>query len=114
MQGRGFGRPVPLPQEIKRRGALEHVTGIANLNRRAAHRASVMMYYHNQIKRKLGQRYRLDPAMDDELYVSTLAGYNPALDKNDLLGLLKRLKRRNMNEAEMVRLAIEAAKWIDN
>jgi hypothetical protein len=43
-----------------------------------------------------------------------LAGYNPALDKNDLLGLLKRLKRRNMNEAEMVRLAIEAAKWIDN
>ena len=114
MQGRGFGRPVPLPQEIKRRGALEHVTGIANLNRRAAHRASVMMYYHNQIKRKLGQRYRLDPAMDDELYVSTLAGYNPALDKNDLLGLLKRLKRRNMNEAEMVRLAVEAAKWIDN
>ncbi|MEO5887291.1 MAG: DUF4350 domain-containing protein [Anaerolineales bacterium] len=113
MQGRGFGRPVPLPQEIRRRGALEHVTGIANLNRRAAHRPAVMMYYHNQIKRKLGQRYRLDPAMDDEQYVDTLAGYNPALDKNGLLDLLKRLKRRNVGETEMVHLAVEAAKWID-
>ena len=39
----------------------EHVTGIANLSRRAAHRSAVMMQYHQQIKRKLGQRYRLDP-----------------------------------------------------
>jgi hypothetical protein len=114
MQGRGFGRPVPLPQEIKRRGALEHVTGIANLSRRAAHRSSVMMQYHSQIKRKLGQRYRLDPALNDEDYVNTLAGYNPSLDKNELLNLLKRLKRRDHSETEMVHLAVEAAKWIDN
>ena len=114
MQGRGFGRPVPLPQEIRRRGALEHVTGIANLNRRAAHRPEVMLHYHDQIKRKLGQRYRLDPAMDDEQYVSTLAGYNPTLDKNELLNLLKRLKRRDVNETEMVHLAVAASKWIDN
>jgi len=114
IQGRGFGRPVPLPQEIKRRGALEHVTGIANLSRRAAHRSAVMMQYHNQIKRKLGQRYRLDPAMNDEEYVNTLAGYNPSLDKNELLNLLKRLKRTNLGETEMVHLAVEAAKWIDN
>jgi hypothetical protein len=114
LQGRAFGRPVPLPQEIKRRGALEHVTGIANLNRRAAHRSAVMMHYHDQIKRKLGQRYRLDPGMDDEQYVNTLSGYNPALDKNELLNLLKRLKRRDVNESEMVHLTGEASKWIDN
>jgi hypothetical protein len=114
MQGRSFGRPVPLPQEIRRRGALEHVTGIANLSRRAAHRSSVMMQYHNQIKRKLGQRYRLDPMMSDEEYVNTLAGYNPSMDKNELLNLLKRLRRTNLSEAEMVHLAGEAAKWIDN
>jgi hypothetical protein len=70
IQGRGFGRPVPLPQEIKRRGALEHVTGIANLSRRAAHRPAVMMHYHQQVKRKLGQRYRLDPGMDDKEYAA--------------------------------------------
>lgn len=114
LQGRGFGRPVPLPQEIKRRGAWEHVTGIANLSRRAAHRSAVMLYYHGQIKRKLGQRYRLDPGMDDELYVHTLAGYHLTFNKDELLNLLKRLKRRNVSETEMVQLAVESAKWIDN
>ena len=114
IQGRGFGRPVPLPQEIKRRGALEHVTGIANLSRRAAHRSAVMMHYHQQIKRKLGQRYRLDPGMDDKEYVGALAGYNPSLDKDELLNLLNRLKRRDVSEAEMVHLAAEASEWIDN
>ncbi len=114
LQGRGFGRPIPLPQEIKRRGALEHVTGIANLSRRAAHRSAVMLQYHNQIKRKLGQRYRLDPGMDDETYINTLAGYNPSLDKAELLNILKRLKRKNISETEMVQLAVDAAKWIDN
>jgi hypothetical protein len=103
-----------LPQEIKRRGALEHVTGIANLSRRAAHRSAAMMYYHDQIKRKLGYRYRLDPGMDDEQYVNALAGYKPSLEKSELLHLLKRLKRRDVSEAEMVNLAVEAAKWIDD
>ena len=114
LQGRGFGRPVPLPQEIRRRGALEHVTGIANLSRRAAHRSAVMMHYHDQIKRKLGQRYRLDPGMEDQQYVRALAGYNPELAQDELLNLLKRLKRKDMSEAEMVQLAGEASKWIDN
>jgi hypothetical protein len=114
IQGRGFGRPVPLPQEIKRRGAWEHVTGIANLSRRAAHRSAVMLRYHQQIKRKLGYRYRLDPSLDDKQYVDTLAGYNPTLQKDELLRLLKRLQRRDISEAEMVQLAAEAAKWIDD
>lgn len=114
IQGRGFGRPVPLPQEIKRRGAWEHVTGIANLSRRAAHRSAVLLQYHQQIKRKLGHRYRLDPGMDDKEYVDKLAGYNPALEKDELLNLLKRLKRKDVSETEMVHLAAEAAKWIDN
>jgi hypothetical protein len=114
IQGRGFGRPVPLPQEIRRRGALEHITGIANLSRRAAHRSAVMQQYHQQIKRKLGQRYRLDPNMDDRDYVDKLAGYNPSLEKDELLNLLKRLKQKDISEPEMVHLAAEASQWIDN
>lgn len=114
MQGRGFGRPIPLPHEIKRRGAFEHVAGIANLTRRAAHRTAVLTQYRHQIKRKLGKRYRLDPNMDDESYVNALAGYNPALNKTELLDLLKRLSRRTVNESEMVQFASEAAKWIDD
>jgi hypothetical protein len=114
IQGRGFGRPVPLPQEIRRRGALEHVTGIANLSRRAAHRSAVMMYYHHQIKRKLGQRYRLDSGMDDKWYIDILATYNSSIDKDELLNLLNRLKHKDISETEMVHLAAEAAKWIDS
>jgi hypothetical protein len=113
LQGRGFGRPVPLPQDIKRRGALEHVTGIANLSRRASHRPAVMMHYHQQIKRRLGQRYRLDPNLDDRQYVDALAAYNPALDQEKLSSLLQRMKNKNISEAEMVHLAAEAAEWID-
>jgi hypothetical protein len=113
VQGRGFGRPVPLPQETRRRGALEHITGIANLGRRASHRPAVMMHYHQQIKRKLGQRYRLDPNMDDKQYVDVLAAYNPSLDKDGLLNLLERLKNKNISETEMVHLAAEASRWID-
>jgi uncharacterized protein DUF4350 len=114
IQGRGFGRPVPLPQEIKRRGALEHVTGIANLSRRAAHRSAVMLHYHQQIKRKLGQRYRLDSNLDDREYVDALGGYNSSLDKGELLSLLTRLKHQDLSETQMVHLAAEASKWIDN
>ena len=41
-----------------------------------------------------------------------LAGYNPSLEKDELLNLLKRLKRKDVSETEMVQLAAEAAKWI--
>lgn len=114
IQGRGFGRPVPLPQEIKRRGAMEHITGMANLSRRAAHRSAVMLHYHQQIKRRLGQRYRLNPSLEDQEYVDVLSGYNPSIDKEALLKVLKRLKKKDIAEAEMVDLAAEASKWIDD
>ena len=112
LQGRGFGRPIPLQHEIKRRGPLEHVTAVANLNRKAGHRADVLRQYHQWVKRHLGHRYRLDPSLPDEEYVAQLAKYNPALEKEKLLTLLQNLSRRNATESEMVKLAEEASQWI--
>lgn len=112
LQGRGFGRPIPLLNEIKRRGPLEHVTAVANLNRKAGHRADVLRQYHQWVKRHLGHRYRLDPSLPDEEYVAQLAKYNPALEKEKLLHLLQRLNQKNVSESEMVKLAEEASKWI--
>ena len=112
LQGRGFGRPIPLLNEIKRRGPLEHVTAVANLNRKAGHRVDVLRQYRNWVKRQLGARYRLDPSLPDEEYVAQLAKYNPALDKEKLLSLLQRLLQKNVSETEMVKLAEEASKWI--
>ena len=112
LQGRAFGRPIPLQNEIKRRGPLEHVTAVANLNRKAGHRADVLHQYHSWVKRHLGGRYRLDPSLPDEEYVTQLAKYNPALEKEKLLHLLQRLNQKNVSEAEMVKLAEEASKLI--
>lgn len=111
-QGRAFGRPIPLPHEIKRRGPLEHVTAIANLKRRAGHRAEVLQQYRQRLKRNLGRRYRLDPSLPDAEYAETLARYNPSVDKDALLHLLVRLSQGTAGEAGFVRLASEAARWI--
>ncbi|MBI5297894.1 MAG: DUF4350 domain-containing protein [Chloroflexi bacterium] len=112
LQGRGFGRPIPLLREIKRRGPLEHVTAVANLNRKAGHRAAVLAHYHRQLKRHLGKRYRLDPALPDVEYARMLYSYNPAINEHELFYLLTRLSQKNVSDGELVKLADEAAKWM--
>lgn len=112
LQGRAFGRPIPLSHELKRRGPLEHVTAIANLKRKAGHRTEVLQQYHQRVKRHLGRRYRLDPSLPDAEYVNSLAQYNPSIDRQALLDLLKRLSQKAAGEAELVKLASAAARWI--
>jgi hypothetical protein len=112
LQGRAFGRPVPLPGEIKRRGPLEHVTAIANLSRKAGHRNAVMRLYYSRLKRHFARRYSLDPSLPDTDYVRTLAGYNPAIDQSALLHLLHRLAQKDLGEDEMIQLAAKAAEWM--
>lgn len=111
-RGRAFGRAVPLPRELRRRGALEHVSAMANLSRLAGHRIPVLREYHTQLKRTLGRRYRLDPALPDADYVAHLTRYNPAIDGPALLTLLNRLQQKKVSEKELVQIASEAAKWI--
>jgi len=113
IQGRGFGRPLPLAHELRRRGPLEHVNAISNLNRKAGHRASVLQRYRHDVKRYLGKRYRLDPSLPDDEYVKQLVAFNPALDGEALLYLLTNLNSVKVNEAEMVRLAEDASRWME-
>lgn len=112
-QGRGFGRPVPLAHEMHRRGPLEHVTAIANLNRKAGHGNEVLKQYHQRVKRHLGQRYRIDPSVNDADYVHTLSQHNSSIDRDALLNLLQRLSQKNVSEAELLKLASQAARWIN-
>jgi hypothetical protein len=112
LQGRAFGRPVPLAHELKRRGPMEHVTAVANLSRKAGHRREVARQYHHRLKRHLGQRYRLDPTLPDEAYADALAILNPAIEKDELLALLKQLSRAEIGDAELVKLSVEAAQWM--
>jgi hypothetical protein len=112
-QGRLFGRPVPIVREARRRGPIEYLTAIANLNRRAGHRRAVLDQYRQQIRRQLGRRYRLDPDLPDEEFVGRLARYNPNLEAASLLSLLRRLGGHHPGEAEMVKLAEEASRWLE-
>ena len=109
LRGLPFGRPVPLPKDTARRAPLEYITAMANLHRRAGQRRAALRHYHDQLKRRLGRRYRLDPALHDAEYVSRLAGLRPSLDAEALRTLLKDLSQPAVSEETLVRLAGQAA-----
>lgn len=114
LQGRRFGRPVPLAKETIRRRPLEYITALANLSRRAGHRSEILARYYKRLKRRLGARYRLDPELPDERWAAELAHLRPDLDTAGLLDLLKRLHRPFVSENELVKLARESAEWMDD
>jgi hypothetical protein len=112
LQGRPFGRPVPLPHQLTRRAPLEYITALANLNRRAGHRSQVMQQYHQSLKYHLARRYRLNPILPDDAYVNQLVGFRTDLNAVDLRNLLNRLSKRSISEGEMVKLVAETAEWL--
>jgi hypothetical protein len=109
--GRAFGRPVPLPRDSARRAPVEYITALANLNRRAGHRKAVLADYHHRLKRGLGQRYRLDPTLEDDDFVTRLHNYNPTLNATALRKLLVTLRQQKVSESELVELAAAVAEW---
>jgi hypothetical protein len=112
LRGRRFGRPTPLPSAVARRTPLEYIAAIANLNRRAGHRTAVLAHYHQRLKRDLGWRYHLDPNLPDDDYVKQLARYKPDLDTAALADLLRRLRRPQVSERELVMLVGETVEWL--
>jgi hypothetical protein len=112
LRGQHFGRPVPLSRDTARRPPLEYITAIANLSRRAGHRSAVLRQYHHQLKRSLGHRYRLNPTLPDDTYVTQLAQLNPTLDAAALRHLLARLSQGQVNEGQMIQLAAEVTTWL--
>lgn len=112
LRGRRFGRPVPPESELHRRAPLEYITAMANLNRRAGLRATVLSQYHQRLKRELGQRYRLDPTLSDDAYVQALAKFNPSLETDTLRALLAKLRKRGVSESELLQAAAETAGWL--
>ena len=112
VRGRLFGRPIPLQKDTARRAPLEHITAIANLNRRAGHRTAVLLQHRRRLKRNLGKRYRINPTLPDDKYVTQLAQFNPDLDAHALRNLLAQLCRKNTSESEMIQLTAQVAVWL--
>jgi hypothetical protein len=113
LQGRPFGKPVPIPKSSARRTPLEYITALANLSRKAGHRADVLNQYYLLLKRGLGHRYRIRADLPDEEWVAHLSRVYPELPQQELLTLLQSLRKAPGSEAELVSLARQAAGWIE-
>lgn len=113
LNGRRFGRPVPVPQDTARRSPVEHIDAVANLSRRAGHRRPVLEAYHQRLKRDLGRRYRLDPSLPDAEYMKHLAAYDPEIDQEKLSVLLVQLRQSQVSEARLLELAQEVEKLLN-
>jgi hypothetical protein len=109
LRGQIFGRPVPLTTDKTRRAPVEYITAIANLHRRAGHRTELLQHYRQQLKRALGQRYRLAPDTPDDEYVRLLADYNPAVNADSLRALLARLNQKSVSESDLIEIANHVA-----
>ncbi len=111
IQGRRFGRPVPEARMLARRAPEEYILAMANLFRRGGLRDATARQYHDRLKRVLAGPFRIDPVLSDAQFVAELARYRDDLDQEALLNLLRGLARGGIGEAELVRLAGEAARW---
>ncbi len=113
LSGRQFGTPLPLREEVTRRSPLEYISAVANLSRRSNLQQYTLSRYKKNLKRVLGKRYRIDPSLVDEEFVSVLATYHAGLDTKALSDLLANMQKNNLSENTMVQLAAEAADWIE-
>jgi hypothetical protein len=109
LSGRRFGRPLRPADQQPRRAPLEYATALANLSRRAGHRAALLLDTADRVKRHFGSRYRIDPRVPDAAFLEQLTRFAPHLDIEHIRSLLLRLRRPNTDEYDMLQLSIEAA-----
>ncbi len=102
LRGRRFGRVVPLPEERLRRESVEYIVAMGTLFRRSGQRPAVLQHYDEQVRRRLAERYAVDPKLDALEFVNAVAYRDPALDDAALRDLMLRLKQTSVSERELV------------
>lgn len=112
LRGRRFGQPVPLPDNLLRREPVEYIQAMANLTRRAGHRAETLKHYRAQFRRKICERYGLDPRASDNDLLKAVVFYDAAIDEAELRDLLAKLSAQNPTEAQLVETAAAADAWM--
>lgn len=108
LNGRRFGRVIPLPQQIVKRSASEYVVSMAQLFRRAGKRGMIMNHYRHSLKRRLGRPFHLNPEIPDDQFVNLIARLRGDIDRDALQLILRSLIRSRVSERELVNLAQQA------
>jgi hypothetical protein len=105
LNGRRFGRPVPLLRDIKPRAGAEYVHAMAGLYRRAGTQDVVMDHLKQRLKRGLGARLGIEPDLDNEDFVRALQRAGAVVDANALRALLFDLSNQRDEKPDLVSLA---------
>ncbi len=103
LRGRRFARPIPLPDDRLRRESSEYIQAMATLFRRSGQRSEMLRHYESQLRRQVSERYALDPNLEPNEMVKAVIYHDPSVDEAEFRSLLTRLRRGNVNEAELVR-----------
>jgi hypothetical protein len=81
LNGRRFGKAVPLPQDVQRRSSAEYAQSLGTLFRRAGKRAYIAQQYCDRFKRRLARPYGFVPPGDDKAFVGEVARYAAPTDE---------------------------------
>ncbi len=111
-RGRRFGRAVPLPDERLRRESVEYIYAMATLFRRSGQRSEILRHYDDQLRRRLSERYAVDPKLDAIEFVKTVVYRDPTLDEAVLRDLMKRLSQKKVSEQELIKTASDVDKFL--
>jgi hypothetical protein len=114
MNGRRFGRAMPLPQELVRRSPAEYAHSMARLFRRADKREAMLAHYRRQLKRQLGRPSGVSSDLPDAQFVAELKRVRDDIDEGALLGALRSLENSasgTVSESDLVRRVNAAQKF---
>jgi hypothetical protein len=112
LQGRRFGRALPLPDDRLRREPVEYIQAMANLFRRSGLRSETLGHYRARLRRRLTERYAVDPKVNDNELVKAVIYHEPSLDETELRRVLKALSNPRPNETDLVSAAMDVDAWL--
>lgn len=103
LNGKRFGRTIPVQRTLALRTPSEYVVSMANLFRRANKRGMVLQHYRHALKRRLGRAFHLNPELSDENYLEMITRMRPELDRAELARILNNLRRAETTEIDLVK-----------
>lgn len=102
LNGKRFGRTIPVQRTLALRTPSEYVISMANLFRRANKRGMVLQHFRHALKRRLGRAFHLNPELSDENYLEMITRMRPELDRTELARILNNLRRAETTEIDLV------------
>jgi len=85
---------------------------MATLFRRSGQRSEILRHYNDQLRRRLSERYAVEPKLDTIEFVKTVVYHDPALDEAVLRDLMKRLSQKKVSEQELVKTASDVDEFL--